>query len=182
MLLDVWPSDLLVEYYCPLSLSLTLTHSLFYSSFPLLPSPSPPPPPPPPSHTLTLFLSPFLSLSTMVISNITFWQTQHNPHQPAGRMVIHPTTPVSTSTPLLTGSCSIETLVSYLAYLLGLGHTGTREVNSQLWGAIAPRRKAVERQDNLHATGERSNFPMWVAVLRYSARQRAARWLKCGSC
>ena len=54
--------------------------------------------------------------------------------QPAGQMVIHPTAcmPVSTSTPLLTGSCSIETLVNYLAYLLWLDHTGIRTVNSQL--------------------------------------------------
>ena len=53
--LDVSSSDLLVECYCPLSLSLTLAHPPFYSS---------------------------------------------------GRMVIHPTAPVSTSTPLLIGSRS----------------------------------------------------------------------------
>ena len=45
--------------------------------------------------------------------------------------------PVSTSTPLLTGSCSIETLVNYLAYLLWRYYAGTRAVNSQLWGTIA---------------------------------------------
>ena len=128
MLLDVWPSDLLVECYCPLPLSLTLAHPLFYSS---------------------------------------------------GRMVIHPTAPVSTSTPLLTGSCSIETLVSCLAYLLGLGHTGTHKVNSQLWGAIVPHRKTIERQDNLYATGKRSNFHMIFTVFRYSAQQHIAQCLKC---
>ena len=38
--------------------------------------------------------------------------------------------PVTTTTPLR-GSCSIETLVSYLAYLLGLDHSRTRDPHAR---------------------------------------------------